>query len=860
MMLALLWLAAFPNPTTGGGGGSGGGLPSYAYASLPAASGTIRIAKLTDRNRGVWVSNGTTWSPINGEYVFNPVDWGADPSGLTDSSTSFNNAIQAMSSGSDVGYKLSIPAGAYKLSDTIHVTRVLVMTCESANLNSTSPGCYLYPDVGVTAIIVHYGGAESPDTHSGAGSLIENISIIGTRASSWTANAVTALNSYVQPTAYSQYYFKATARSGDFKTGAVEPTWPALQFRSGTNSIGSTVSDNHVTWTAYHQTGIWLKGRAILRNISIIGISGDGVEVVADTSDTDPTNANGSEIDHMFIQTVNGNGFYAAGGDANAGQFTSIDAESYSGWGIWDSSFLGNTHTGHQAASFTSLGAYKSDNSNARNVFTGCYTESGTGDSVIKAPATWVGGIATFSTDSSGYLWQDGHISSSGSFNHVTSHGYTSFQLGDPNSNTAFFAQAYDDSQVVLTGTPLRLKFPQTGYSPGYWRFDLSNSDLTIPMMISTSQQAYTPAASVVFPSGVVIGKAGDDYSLEPFMQSDTASPVSGSFKKGDITLNRTPGAGDPLLWRCIAGTYPTCSSWEADYPLTSSTQAIDGVKTFDSQVNLIGTLVLGQDAATNTGGPNAITVRGATLLSGGTNNQNGVDLTLATGSGKGSGTPPKLILQTPSLGSSGSSLNSPVDTLTLGYDSTYGNQAAQFAGKIAAAGDIVANAASTSSIKVTGGGFIQFSSAGSVLYINGAGNTSYLRINDSVSDYFIADTSNTLTKFGVPIILKTQTAISAHSGGGQASATAITGDIAVVSTVAADHDSVKLPTCTTGKVVRVINNQSAKILDVYTPSGGKIVQAGTDLGTNNPDSIAANRGPVEYDCADGTVWYNLAH
>lgn len=58
----------------------------------------------------------------------------------------------------------------------------------------------------------------------------------------WVADTVTALGTYIKPTVANTYYYKATARSGDYKThGTTEPTWPT--------TIGATVVDDAVTWT-----------------------------------------------------------------------------------------------------------------------------------------------------------------------------------------------------------------------------------------------------------------------------------------------------------------------------------------------------------------------------------------------------------------------------------------------------------------------------------------------------------------------------------------------------------------------------------------------------------------------------------
>lgn len=60
--------------------------------------------------------------------------------------------------------------------------------------------------------------------------------------STWVADTVTAVGTYIKPTVGNTYYYKCTARSGDYKThGTTEPTWPT--------TIGGTVVDDAVTWT-----------------------------------------------------------------------------------------------------------------------------------------------------------------------------------------------------------------------------------------------------------------------------------------------------------------------------------------------------------------------------------------------------------------------------------------------------------------------------------------------------------------------------------------------------------------------------------------------------------------------------------
>lgn len=88
---------------------------------------------------------------------------------------------------------------------------------------------------------------------------------------------------------------------------------------------------------------------------------------------------------------------------------------------------------------------------------------------------------------------------------------------------------------------------------------------------------------------------------------------------------------------------------------------------------------------------------------------------------------------------------------------------------------------------------------------------------------------------FSAPILHSQTGSITAHAGGGQGSATALTTEVNVVATVASANDSVKLPTAAAGLQILVFN-AGANAVDVYPATGGAI----DALGTNNPYSVAA--------------------
>lgn len=91
--------------------------------------------------------------------------------------------------------------------------------------------------------------------------------------------------------------------------------------------------------------GLLMYARAKAENVYISGFSGDGVHIAGGTAsgpDGEATNVNNWQLESMRVQSCGGHGVYVNGGDSNAGTAINVDASSNIGWGIWDSSFLGN--------------------------------------------------------------------------------------------------------------------------------------------------------------------------------------------------------------------------------------------------------------------------------------------------------------------------------------------------------------------------------------------------------------------------------------------------------------------------------------------------------------------------------------
>jgi hypothetical protein len=107
--------------------------------------------------------------------------------------------------------------------------------------------------------------------------------------------------------------------------------------------------------------GVRCRATAVLDGIGISEFPGDGLHIVADVraaeGAVDKGNANQWSCRNVAVVRNGRHGVYLKGGDANAGCAIQINALANGRWGVFDDSFLGNTHVGHHADSNGALGA-----------------------------------------------------------------------------------------------------------------------------------------------------------------------------------------------------------------------------------------------------------------------------------------------------------------------------------------------------------------------------------------------------------------------------------------------------------------------------------------------------------------------
>jgi hypothetical protein len=138
--------------------------------------------------------------------------------------------------------------------------------------------------------------------------------------------------------------------------------------------------------------GIRVNAVCSLADCYIQGFGGNGVHIEAAVP---ARGANSWKMSNVHIYNCH-HGLYVDGPDTNAGNCIGVSVVANSGWGVFDSSFLGNTYIGCHAAG-NGLGSYKSDGQNSRSIFLSCYAESDNPPrpADIVAPALVIGGHVT---------------------------------------------------------------------------------------------------------------------------------------------------------------------------------------------------------------------------------------------------------------------------------------------------------------------------------------------------------------------------------------------------------------------------------------------------------------------------------
>ena len=428
--------------------------------------------------------------------------FGADPLGIVDSYKAIMMAIDAITNGE--GYYVSAPAiyfspGKYKIESTIQLKKAIRLYSDGSGLPYSNSTSLIFPP-GVSGIVIHRYNTFGPSLEmqpstAGDGSIIEGLNIIGC-------------------------------------SGEPDP---------------------------FGGHGIYLRARAKITNCYVANFEGDGyhIEATAGAGKNKEGNANGWHIDGGASFLNKRHGLYVHGSDANAGTAIALDCGANGGWGIYDSSFLGNTYVGCQSA-LNNLGAYKSDGINASNLISGCYSESGQPPSSISYPSIVIGGThgAGFTSSTQGVLRgnQNGiKISAL-----VTNSADNLLQLtlgrgATPSEIMCISDQSSGSGIWRLTRAPGKIywNWANIGGSEHFTHYDANNVTLKNgyprDLSISGPLREHTPIGLTngYFDKGMLSRISG------------SAPPENGTWLHGDIIYNTHPSSGTYIGWVCTAPGSP---------------------------------------------------------------------------------------------------------------------------------------------------------------------------------------------------------------------------------------------------------------------------------------------------------------
>lgn len=492
-------------------------------------------------------------------------DFGAVADGVSDNLVSFSNAFayaDSISANIAPGAAVYVPKGHYKFSAPIEKRNQLRMFGDGPTASVLQ-----FPAGSMGLLIESY--LDEAPFGNGSGSVIEHIGLEPVAATPvWQANHVYAQNARVVATTnvFDGLVFRATV--GGTSSGIIEPTMPAL---------GGTVVDGSVTWVAEYGAGVYMRGPGHLNDVRIgsvtidAGFAGHGLQVIANTAADPPTNANSWSAYGVAIIKSRGHGVYTQGADANRGNFVNGIIGENQGWGVYESGFLGNRYE-NVVSQANGLGGYHSTGESNRSVFYDCYSEGDEGASHIDTPSMVIGGLYGaidgeadgFTAGSTASRWVTGNFNglvTSKSGNSTS--GYVSMTInpGNGDSDHALMFDALDADNASITGTTMRMKYVHTGYTAGTYRFDLSNSDYVIGALMATEQQSSYPRGMWAFPNGIAVGSLALHAMLGCTITSDSAPPVTGTWKACDLVLN-TAASSTVLGWKCTVGGTP--GTWAA--------------------------------------------------------------------------------------------------------------------------------------------------------------------------------------------------------------------------------------------------------------------------------------------------------
>lgn len=320
-------------------------VPSYAIGSLPAPDGKTRLAKLTDKNKGLVYSNGVDWQNVGSAWpIYRIEDFGGVKDDSSPTVRTANNAAwtaMQMSMGAPSGsfthnYRVQFDGGTYYFAGSIKFLHQL--TVEGLADSILRPETILsFPPSG-DGLQISYDNLDP--TYFAAGSHLKNLQVTHDQTlASWAATTVYAPGAAIKPSAlrgWTGYVFVNLGSSGT--SGSTEPLWPS-DLLVPTGLDGGTVSDGSVTWTAKCVSLLNLRATIYAENVDARLGYGNGFFVYGNTTNS---LADGGIFNNCTAGQNRSAGILLQGQDSNENKFYNFNAVFNGTWGILDKGFLGN--------------------------------------------------------------------------------------------------------------------------------------------------------------------------------------------------------------------------------------------------------------------------------------------------------------------------------------------------------------------------------------------------------------------------------------------------------------------------------------------------------------------------------------
>jgi hypothetical protein len=358
---------------------------------------------------------------------------------------------------------------------------------------------------------------------------------------------------------------KTNAGSAVFTTRARTPYW---------------ISDGSVVWAMKVHTGIYIRTRTHVENVSIFNTTNAGIHIRAGGGLHPGSNANGWSLSRCYVVQC-GIGILVAGGDTNVGTALSCNIETAGyqwpgngGVGIYDSSFLGCTWLGCQVANDSNLGggnSYRGGGGAQQSVFIGCYSEgNGTAMEIaskIDIPAIVIGGDhgAGFTRDSNAVMLFPGSSRNIVGRNPVAPAAPAIpkdfiYSYPTPQDGWSAFNWAYQ-TDIGYTGigysdyiTPQAYAWPK-----GWWTLTHNGFADRVALAISGERAVFPGGTSVVDALGSTELRAlwsrnrifiGTPNAMPPSIGFGTEPPTSGTYAHGSVVFNQNAAVGQPMGWQ----------------------------------------------------------------------------------------------------------------------------------------------------------------------------------------------------------------------------------------------------------------------------------------------------------------------